>query len=65
MHTGDYDNEPLSFAEMQKFMAENNLVRRTDNHREIYLSDVNKVEREKLKTVLRYRVKKKFSGGIL
>jgi hypothetical protein len=56
MHIGDYDNEPQSFAEMKKFMENNGLVRRSDNHREIYLSDVTKVERDKLKTVLRYCV---------
>jgi hypothetical protein len=56
MHIGDYDNEPISFAEMKKFMDNNRLVRSTDKHREIYLSDVTKVERDKLKTVLRYCV---------
>jgi hypothetical protein len=56
MHLGDYDNEPQSFAEMKKFMENNRLIRRTDNHREIYLSDVTKIERDKLKTVLRYCV---------
>jgi len=40
-------------------MIVNNLVRSTDNHREIYLSDINKIEREKLKTILRYSVNKK------
>jgi hypothetical protein len=59
MHIGDYDNEPINFAKMQKFMEENNLVRRTDNHREIYLSDANKVAREKLRTVLRYSISRK------
>ena len=59
MHTGDYDDEPRSFTKMQKYMIENNLVRSTDNHREIYLSDINKIEREKLKTILRYSVNKK------
>lgn len=59
MHIGDYDNEPLSFAEMNKFMESNGLVRSVDNHREIYLSDASKVERDKLKTVLRYSISKK------
>jgi len=56
MHIGDYDNESQSFAEMKRFMENNRLIRRADNHREIYLSDVTKVERDKLKTVLRYCV---------
>lgn len=58
MHNGDYDEEPRSFAEMQRFMAETGLIRVGDSHREIYLSDPEKTERDKLKTVLRYRVKK-------
>ena len=56
MHVGDYDNEQLSFAEMRKFMENNGLVRSTNTHREIYLSDAGKVDRDKLKTVLRYTV---------
>jgi len=54
MHVGDYDNEPLSFAKMNEFMENNGLVRNADTHREIYLSDPGKTERDKLKTVLRY-----------
>jgi len=56
LHIGDYDNEPVSFAKIQDFMTDNGLVRRTTSHREIYLSDANKTERNKLKTVLRYSV---------
>lgn len=56
MHVGDYDNEPLSFAKMNEFMVKNALVRNTDTHREIYLTDASKTERDKLKTVLRYSV---------
>jgi hypothetical protein len=53
MHTGSYDNEPESFAKMTAFLSENGLKRRTDTHREIYLSDARKTSPEKLKTVLR------------
>lgn len=56
LHTGDYDQEPASFAIMNKFLAENRLVRKSNSHREIYLSDARKVQRQKLKTVLRYQV---------
>ena len=56
LHVGDYDNEPESFAKMQNFIDENGLSRNSSNHTEIYLSDVNKMERDKLKTVLRYSV---------
>ncbi|EDU38544.1 hypothetical protein B2H94_01605 [Clostridium sporogenes] len=57
LHIGDYDDEPKSFEKIIKFMNENNLERRGKTHREIYLSDARKVERSKLKTILRYKVK--------
>ena len=56
LHVGDYDHEPLSFAQMQTFMKDNGIVRREYTHREIYLTDPSKVERDQLKTVLRYTV---------
>lgn len=56
LHNGDYDNEPQSFDKMSEFMRSNNLSRRLNTHREIYLSDARKVERDKLKTILRYTV---------
>jgi hypothetical protein len=59
LHNGDYDDEPMSFAKMQDFISDNGLVRNSDNHREIYLTDANKTERDKLKTVLRYSVNNK------
>jgi len=58
LHNGDYDNEPLSFTRMQAFMSDNGFIRRSNNHREIYLSDATKTDRDKLKTVLRYSVSK-------
>ena len=58
LHIGPYDDEPRSFNKMKEFIKENNLKIRTLVHREIYLSDVRRVEEEKLKTVLRYRVSK-------
>lgn len=59
LHKGPYDTEPESFEKMKEFINNNNLEIRTLVHREIYLSDARKVEPEKLKTVLRYRVKEK------
>lgn len=56
LHIGSYDNEPLSFREMEVFSEENNLRRSCKIHREIYLSDARKVESAKLKTVLRFQV---------
>ena len=57
LHVGPYDNEPETFKVMKEFIIENNLEIVTLVHREIYLSDVRRVEPAKLKTVLRYRVK--------
>lgn len=59
LHIGDYDDEPESFEKITKFMNENNLQKKGETHREIYLSDARKVERNKLKTVLRYMVNQK------
>jgi hypothetical protein len=58
MHLGNYDNEPESFKQMEQFCKENNLTRESKQHREIYLSDVRKASPEKLKTVLRFKVKR-------
>lgn len=58
LHIGPYDSEPASFAEMARFMAENGLQRiAAEYHREIYLNSPNRVRADKLKTILRYRVK--------
>lgn len=59
LHVGSYDDEPESFKVMDEFASNNNLERVSMQHKEIYLSDFRKVESEKLKTVLRYRVKSK------
>ncbi|WP_312649772.1 GyrI-like domain-containing protein [Aminipila sp.] len=58
LHEGDYDDEPFSFEKMLEFMKENGFTRKLDTHREIYLSDARKVERDKLKTILRYTITK-------
>lgn len=56
LHIGSYDNETASFNIMEAFAKEQNLVRESKMHREIYLSDFRKVAEEKLKTVLRFKV---------
>jgi hypothetical protein len=59
LHIGSYDDEPLSFEIINQFL-DNNGYERTDlNHKEIYLSDARKTVPEKLRTILRVRVKKK------
>ncbi len=59
MHKGSYDDEPASFEKMLNFINENGYERKSMVHREIYLSDARKTEKDKLKTVLRYMIKTK------
>jgi hypothetical protein len=56
LHEGSYDSEPATFMKMKEFADEKNLVRISQSHREIYLSDARKVPADKLKTVLRFMV---------
>ncbi|NLW78701.1 MAG: hypothetical protein GXY32_04735 [Ruminococcaceae bacterium] len=58
LHVGPYDDEPASFAQMDAFCAENGLERASKLHREIYWNDARKTAPEKLKTVIRYAVKR-------
>lgn len=57
LHVGPFANEPASFAKMEAYSAKQGLVRVDKTHREIYLSDPRKTAPEKLKTVLRFRIK--------
>lgn len=57
LHKGSYDYEPETFAKMKEFISKNRLEMNSMIHREIYLSDARKVDKDKLKTVLRYMVK--------
>ena len=57
LHIGAYDDEPISFQKMDLLAKENDLVRSTNYHREIYLNNANRVLKSKLKTILRYCVK--------
>jgi len=59
LHIGPYDDESRSFEKMKEFIEENNLEMRTLSHREIYLSDARRVAPDKLRTVLRYMVRKR------
>ncbi|MBT5419483.1 MAG: hypothetical protein HOK80_01225 [Candidatus Cloacimonetes bacterium] len=58
MHLGSYDDEPESFKLMEDFAQNENYSRISKVHREIYISDARKVATEKLKTVLRLKIKK-------
>jgi hypothetical protein len=57
LHNGSFDSEPDSFRQMEMFTKEQSLVRSSMTHREIYLSDARKVSADKLKTVLRFKVR--------
>ncbi|WP_100913473.1 GyrI-like domain-containing protein [Pseudoalteromonas spongiae] len=57
LHVGRFEDEPETFKKMETFAEENGLTRLSKVHREIYLSDARKVVPEKLKTVLRFKVK--------
>lgn len=56
LHTGSYDDEPTSFAKMDKFTQELGLARNSSSHREIYLNNAGRTATDKLKTILRYSV---------
>ncbi len=58
MHLGSFDDEPQSFARMETYCEEQSFIRTSLLHREIYLSDPRRVEPAKMKTVLRFPVRK-------
>ena len=56
--------EPVSFEKMDQFSAAHGLQRSENYHREIYLSNANRVEKSKLKTILRYSVEQIPVGSV-
>lgn len=61
VHQGSYDAEPNSVAIMHDYMKEQGYdldLNEDRRHHEIYLSDPNKVESDKLKTIVRHPIKK-------
>jgi hypothetical protein len=57
LHMGSYDEENESFDQMMAYISEKGYTRTSHTHREIYLNDFRKTAPEKLKTVLRFRIK--------
>lgn len=57
LHLGSFDDEPATFEIMEEFAVSQGLTRSSKVHKEIYLSDPRKVAEDKLKTVLRFKVK--------
>ena len=61
MHHGSFDEEPVTLAQMKEFMATEKLqsdLSDTRRHHEIYLSDPRKIDIAKMKTILRYPVRR-------
>ena len=63
LHVGPFDTEAESFKIMEEFASDQGLSRESKLHREIYLSDFRKTAPEKLKTVLRFKIKTAQQGG--
>jgi hypothetical protein len=59
LHIGSFDTESKTFEVMKQFIKDNNLELRQMQHREIYLSDARKADKDKLRTILRYLVRRK------
>ncbi|WP_163134884.1 GyrI-like domain-containing protein [Agarivorans sp. Alg241-V36] len=59
LHLGPFEDEPLSFSQMENFAENEGLNRISKQHREIYLTDARRVSPEKYKTVLRFQVEPK------
>lgn len=57
MHKGSFDNEAMSFEIMENYCQESGHERVSKVHREIYISDPRKTAPEKLKTVLRFKIR--------
>ncbi|MGD9909827.1 MAG: GyrI-like domain-containing protein [Candidatus Izemoplasmatales bacterium] len=58
LHIGPYDDEPASFSAMKEFMTSNGYIRDDLTHKEIYLSDPRRTDPSKLKTILRFHIRK-------
>lgn len=61
MHSGPFDDEPVTVAMMDQYLAANGYTNDMNDvrlHHEIYLSDARKVAPEKWKTVIRHPIKK-------
>lgn len=65
MHHGSFDDEADILEKMKAFITKNGLqcdLSETRRHHEIYLSDPRKIDVTKMRTVLRYPVKREAGG---
>lgn len=61
MHIGSFDDEPATVSLMDEYLLENGYTNDFSDgrlHHEIYISDARKVDRSKMKTVIRHPIKK-------
>lgn len=61
MHIGAYDDEPVTVAQMDRFLQEHGYENDFSGermHHEIYLSDARRVAPERLKTVIRHPIRR-------
>lgn len=56
LHKGAFDDEPASFAVMDRYCLAHGYRRTEKAHREIYLNNANRTKTANLKTILRYKV---------
>ncbi|MGI5919244.1 MAG: GyrI-like domain-containing protein [Christensenellales bacterium] len=59
LHIGPFDTEPETFEKLHAFLEQEGYERIELGHHEIYMSDFRKTAPEKLKTVLRVRIREK------
>lgn len=58
LHIGKFDDEPQTFARLEAWLNEQGYERTCFDHKEIYLSDPRRTAPDKLKTLLRVRIRK-------
>jgi len=59
LHIGSYDSEPESFRIMEEYCIQEGYTRASKKHKEIYITDPQRVTPDKLKTTIRFKIKKK------
>ncbi|AEC01795.1 GyrI-like domain-containing protein [Parasphaerochaeta coccoides] len=62
LHIGSYDDEPATMAMLERFIAQIGMqpdFTKKRRHHEVYLNDPRKTAPEKLKTVIRYPIRRK------
>jgi hypothetical protein len=58
LHIGPYDDEPKTFITMMDYVEHEGYERIHKGHKEIYLSDPRKSDLDRMKTILRFQIRK-------